>query len=319
MRKFLKTSRIIKSLLLAVSILALIDQFAANNCFQNSEYLEDPELFWRHSPGYHQCAAPGKFFIINSLGLREPDNKIEHPSIMMLGDSCTFGMDVSEGETIDAYLENIINKQGKSRIRVYNAGCSGYSSLQMLSLFRHIAPLYKSDIVFCAPLYGDTDFSDITDKSRLSGGILLTVRKILWKSGIYRFLTSQSHPQPDCAAPFTGNAIRVSPEEYRENIGRIRELAENNGSKLFIILFYPRPLQNRYDCREGKYKEAALSLQNEHTIVIDLLEKWDLTGDSRKDLFLDILHPNSQGYKKAAEDIYSILSSRQEYLRLLKQ
>ncbi len=41
---------------------------------------------------------------------------------MMLGDSCTFGMDVSEGETIDAYLEDIINKHNKSRIRVYNAG-----------------------------------------------------------------------------------------------------------------------------------------------------------------------------------------------------
>ncbi|MCR5662839.1 MAG: hypothetical protein K6G50_12070 [bacterium] len=113
----------------------------------------------------------------------------------------------------------------------------------------------------------------MTDKSRLADGALLTVKKILWKSGIYRFLIAKSHPQPDCAAPVTNKIIRVSPEEYKDNICEIRKLAENNGSKLFIILFYPRPAQNRYDCREEEYKKAALSLQNEHTMVIDLLEK----------------------------------------------
>lgn len=305
--------------MLAVAILIFTDQLATNNFSKNSEYIEDPELFWKHQPGQHACATAGKFFTISSQGLREPDSKVEHPSIMMLGDSCTFGMDVSEGETIDAALEDIIRQKSQKRMRVYNAGCSGYSSQQMLCLFRILAPQYHPDVVICAPLYGDTDFSDMTDKRRLSEGASLAIKKILWKSGIYRFLTAKSHPQPDCAAPISNPSIRVSPADYKQNICEMRNIAECSGTKLFVILFYPRPAQNRYNCREEEYKKTAMSLKNQHTIVIDLLEKWDETGDSEKNYFLDSLHPNSLGYKKAAEDIYSILSSRQEYSALIKQ
>ncbi len=114
---------------------------AGYNVFADAT-VDDPDLDWRLNAGYR---GPGT--TINRAGFRGPELASDRSArrlVAALGDSCTFGTGVTDGETWPAALENLLG----SPWAVVNAGVPGYTSSQCLRrLERDVLPLHPEGIV----------------------------------------------------------------------------------------------------------------------------------------------------------------------------
>jgi len=96
-----------------------------------------------------------KYLNTNSIGIRgkteykhkKDPNKIR---IMVLGDSFTFGEEVSDNETYSYYLENI-----NQNFEVINFGVHGYGHDQMLITLKELGHKYNPDIVLLGFIHAD--------------------------------------------------------------------------------------------------------------------------------------------------------------------
>ncbi len=108
----------------------------------------DPILGWRLKPGLKDLPAfKNKVISSNSKGIR---GKREFPyervpgkrRIVLLGDSFTFGTEVSDSETYAWYLQELMPD-----VEVINMGVFGYGFDQMLLYLRQEGVKYRPDIV----------------------------------------------------------------------------------------------------------------------------------------------------------------------------
>ncbi|MCR5662840.1 MAG: SGNH/GDSL hydrolase family protein [bacterium] len=320
LRKIKNQSKLIiytKSFLLALLIWLFAEQYIGCNSqsLKPGHYIEDPILFWKFAPGISHGENADKSYTINSYNMRANNDDISHPSIMMLGDSCTFGADVAQDKTIAAFLQRIINQKAHTDFKVYNAGCPGYSSLQSLNYFKLLAPKFKPDIVIIANLYGDAGGDYIKDIDRLPKAPMIFIKKLLWKSHIYKkmrtILIPQKKKTDEKAVP-----CRVSPQEYYSNVQGIIELGKKFNAKLFIITYYPRPYTPQDNFSNASYKEYAEKLRGGHTLLIDLFTEWKKQGRDTSGCFSDHMHPTGKGCELIAEDLAKTIMQREEFKEL---
>ena len=139
-------------------------RFGAN--FESDEiryYNQDSELFWRLRP----AQAVRDWWVpearINSKGFRGPEFDWEKGPgvfrVVCLGDSGTFGWGIRDHETYPARLQELLQKEMRSReVEVINMGVPGYSSHQGLILLkRHITRMSPDVIIFS---FGRNDHND---------------------------------------------------------------------------------------------------------------------------------------------------------------
>jgi lysophospholipase L1-like esterase len=67
--------------------------------------------------------------------------------IMIFGDSTVVGRAVPQDETVTAFLQQMLAKQG-SEVEVINCGVEGYGTDQSLLRMKQLVPLYRPDLVF---------------------------------------------------------------------------------------------------------------------------------------------------------------------------
>ncbi len=101
----------------------------------------------------------------NSLGLREsePRENDTRPTVLVLGDSFTWGYDVEEGERFTDLLQREF-----PHLRFVNAGVSGFGTDQEYLLLRKLWDRFKPErvvLVFC----GDNDRGDNSTNERYNG------------------------------------------------------------------------------------------------------------------------------------------------------
>ncbi|MCR5662423.1 MAG: SGNH/GDSL hydrolase family protein [bacterium] len=318
----------IKSLLLAVFILLLAEQYAYLNFpeMRSAHYGEDPVLFWRLS-----CPLPNQMIskydlgwyyhkdpyeICNSYNMREKDDEICHPSIMILGDSCTYGIGVHPSKAIPGQLEKILRKESGVPFRVYNAGCPGYSSQQSYYFFKRLAPVYKPDIIIVADYYGDSGCDYIKDSDRLPPEPLLTMKVLLWKSCAYRTLRAWFQKIISSSEEMPMEALRVLPDEYYANVNKIKRLGKKYNSSLIIITYYPC---NGGNLEDGKYLPYMEKLQDEHTVLIKLRTIWNNKRQIKSEYFLDNIHFSEKGCELVAEDLAEAIEDREEFKELCRR
>ncbi len=306
-----------KSFILALLIWLFAEQYigCGSQSLQPGQYIEDPILFWKFAPGCSGGDNADKCYTINSFNMRANDDEISHPSIMMLGDSCTFGANVAQDKTIAEYLQRIIKKKSNTNFKVYNAGCPGYSSLQSLHYFKRLAPVFKPEILIIANLYGDMGSDYTKDIDRLPKAPMIFIKKILWKSHIYKIMRTFCVPQKKTARE---NAVpcRVSPQEYYANVREIIELGKKFNAKLFIITYYPRPYNPKDDFSNARYRKYAEKLCGIHTLLIDLFTEWKQQGRDTSGCFSDHMHPTAKGDELIAEDLAEDITQREEFKEL---
>ncbi len=116
----------------------------------------DPILGWRSKPKLRDRVVFGdKTLNTNSLGLRgrREYDILKQPGstrILVLGDSFTFGDEVSDNETFSHYLGELL-----PNAEVMNFGMHGYGHDQMLLLYREVGRQFRPDVVVLGFVYSD--------------------------------------------------------------------------------------------------------------------------------------------------------------------
>jgi lysophospholipase L1-like esterase len=125
-----------------------------------------PLFGWSHIPNRDGWWFSPEFKVnvkINSQGLRNRETPFAKPEgvtrILVLGDSMTEGIQVSEEQTFCSVLESMLNKATERKYEVINTGVAHFGTANELLYYQNEGYKYQADLVILAFL----TTNDITD------------------------------------------------------------------------------------------------------------------------------------------------------------
>jgi len=191
---------------------------------------KDPRLFW---------FPDSNTYLTNSRGFRGPDIKKEKERgvtrIACIGDSVT----QNGFPSFPRMLESLLNAAPEAvgiyrKFEVINAGIGSYSSHQGLVLFRTKILEFNPDIITVFFGWNDHWLAwSHTDRELAEYWKVTGLRNLFGKFRIYQLLTKVIvKTKKKKRAPVR---LRVSPDEYRDNLTKICTLAEKNNIKVILI------------------------------------------------------------------------------------
>ena len=214
----------------------------------------DPTLLWRFKPNLDN-----RLIKTNSCGLIADELERPKPDgtyrIMIVGDSSPVGLGLkSRTETFaDVLKRRLVAAFPATRLEIINAAVSGYSSEQIVRYMDADGWSWEPDVlvVYC----GNNDASvsgAFSDRELIGHQHLTSLRRLLAHTALYRlmrcFLASQPNQRDEGGeAPLQ---VRVSPEEYGENIATLAACAGDRDCPLVLLqppvpLLWPAGLQFR--------------------------------------------------------------------------
>ncbi len=241
--------------------------------------------------------------------------------IICLGGSFTYGWPYIHNPELSYpfVLEKLLNESKflSSKYEVINAGVGGYTSYQGLFYFKYRLIKFNPDIVIVC--FGANDSNNnleigsfLTDKEYYQRLLKLSKNKMLFR--IYNFLNNLRIYALIEKIVFNIKKIfirpkkRVPPSEFKSNLEEFIRLSKKYHFKLLLMLEPHRRLENFYqEVKNNLYCNIMykLALKNKEVILIDTIS---LVKKYRDDeIFCDIMHFNSFGYKILARYIYDIL------------
>lgn len=262
----------------------------------------DPDSFWRLSPGTRLPEDEGPFFgvIANEQGFREdhridvvkPDNELR---ILFLGDSCTFGFGVDQSQTFVERCEERLAKQlsGHS-IECINAGVPGYTLYQGWSVLATWGDHLQADVVVACFGFNDRaswdGLGDLEHARAMPTGPLRHSRlaRLFW---------------PGPRSTSTSRRARVTPDEYHMLLRRLQERVEQLGARLVLVSWCERFQVT--DAREERtpWQFELYEFAKDHDVtLVDLvprLQEWADETDAAP-LFLDIVHATPETHARIA-------------------
>ena len=209
----------------------------------------DPLLLWRFRPNVRKG-----IFQTNSDGLLGPEISIKKPTstyrILLLGDSAPVGLGLHSRE--DAFGEQLVKilnqKHLDKKFELVNAAVSGYTSLQGLIYLKNYGLKYSPDLIIV--YFGNNDASQngyISDKELINRnpqlvGFLGNLNHL----ATYRFLKELILPIKASLEKKQKEkkevVVRVSPEDYYQNIEVMIKFAKDNNMKI-VLINVPVPLE----------------------------------------------------------------------------
>lgn len=188
----------------------------------------------------------------NQMGLRNPEVPLAKPAgvfrIACLGDSSTFGYNLSDTDAYPRVLERMLNETHPGRFQVINFGHAGYTSRQGLEQLRRRVLPYQPDAVIMA--FGSNDLSwqmQESDDERIRRNQQPRTRALLQVSGalqnfaLYRWMHyvfvrtgwieqyARETPQPGKKKP------RVSGNELTHNLIAASGIVHDAGAQLILM------------------------------------------------------------------------------------
>jgi len=181
--------RRLRRFVFAITTISLATVFALGLCeivFRILEYREnsrniyegeggkpiaDQRWGWRPAPGaFHSATAEYDVTgYVNSLSMNDalydPDGDQNRVRVLALGDSHTYAVGISTGQTWPKVLEAKLNSTGNTTYRVYNGGVPGYSLHQYLLRLTDQAPIIHPQYVVLGISYA-TDLYDLLPPDR---------------------------------------------------------------------------------------------------------------------------------------------------------
>lgn len=146
----------------------------------------DRELLWSLKPDT-KVVWRNTRVTINHQGTRGPEIAAKRPGelrILSLGESTTFGVNVSDDETYSANLEALLRADVPGRpITVINAGVSAYSSFQSLQFLEQRGLAMQPDVVLVYNEVNDYLPSSLRDASNNEVGAVMTDRELYESRG----------------------------------------------------------------------------------------------------------------------------------------
>jgi len=235
---------------------------------------QDPSLPWSWLPAPGAlCHIDGRMdFRFNSLGFRGPlFEKQKAPGtlrVICMGDSGTMGWGVKDGQMYCSEVQEILERKCGKNVETINAGVFGFSSYQGVHLLKkRILELHPDIITIC---YNWNDHADAIRIAKLSG-------KYAWENGVPTSDRNLYHPQRytgffqllsrlrlfqlmqlgalkineakgNDAKQTQKDLQRVPPQDYKDNLEEMIELAREN--KITPILLTQAMNPKRAEKRE---------------------------------------------------------------------
>ena len=268
----------------------------------------DSVLGYRHAAGYRgRVYRPGVFDCpveISQYGLRQAGVEVQlryTRKVLLLGDSFTFGLGVSEDATFASLMQASLNAEG---IGVINAAQTGYSAEQEVMLGIRLMPIVSPDLILLC-LYLDNDVKEdytggykdvevrwgcrISKDRRLAIPVvdLLRTHSYVWMFLAQRLHTEKLKEPPEVIA--VSHIIRPT----LDAVMRLRDHCEDNGIGLGIVMIPPRSGGTVFDI---PFKDV---LTAEGLAILDLGES--MAGG--EGYFHIDGHWNHYGHESAAADL----------------
>jgi lysophospholipase L1-like esterase len=204
----------------------------------------DPLLLWKFRPNVHKS-----IFQTNSEGLLGPEISSSKPAntyrILLLGDSAPVGLGLyKREEAFGEQLVDILNQRKPDKhYELINAAVSGYTSLQGLTYLKNYGLRYSPDLILV--YFGNNDVSKngyISDKELMNRnpqlvGFLGTLNRLATYRLLKEFIlpikaSLENKLKKDEKRQVV---VRVSPEEYYQNIEEMIKLAKANNIKIILV------------------------------------------------------------------------------------
>jgi len=268
-------------------------------------FIKDKYLFWKLDPNIKGN---------NSMGFRDREFTVKKREdtvrIICMGDAITFGWPVRIENTYPKVLENMLSTQFPHyKFEVFNAGVPGYTSYQGLMWFKRTIINCNPDVVIVYYGINDGSSADIPDKYvRTLPQWLEHMLNFARHSELYNFFLriylSFKYP---VGIENSYSLERVSPQEYKNNIREIDELAKSKGIK---AIFVARPVWYNRAKKEvftnGNYVVPSDVWQ------IDIYRSFKMKGNHADGLFFNNVRPNNfhiteKGHRIIAKDIFKDL------------
>ncbi|MFH1460664.1 MAG: GDSL-type esterase/lipase family protein [Candidatus Omnitrophota bacterium] len=214
---------------------------------------EDQVLFWKQRKNLNTIFQ-GKKLKTNSLGLRNAEIIDPKPQetlrIICLGASSTFGWGVGQESMYSKKLEELLNAKGINA-EVINAGVIGYTTFQGKEMFKKELFKYKPDLITIAYILNDVDRYRFFRNEGLSDSELelapskfIIIKNMFYRSRscfILKRLISKVLQKNKKAITalykkrFYLSKIRVSPDEYQNNLEQLIFLAKEKEIKVLLV------------------------------------------------------------------------------------
>lgn len=290
----------------------------------------------RHRPEF-SGRWDGTWYATNSLGMRGPELDLELTAeelrVACIGDSCTFGKGVVEGDTWPRQLEGLLAAElgPERRVVCANLGVNGYSGATYRRIFADLGDEIRPDLVVVG--YNLNDFPNairaVDEQVFRQRGLrkLLSqgLRDRLGRLALYRFARQtyyhlKRRSDWERAEQFARGAADQGLDsevwqQQEQHLVAIRDQAAGYGARTVVFLF-PYESQVYLDSYDTTPIERLKEVGARNDIpVIDLAELFRSQArqeDPPRELFLrgDRYHPNPEGYGLVAARVLEELRAR---------
>jgi len=311
---------------------------AMNEELGREVFQPDDVLFWSLVPG----TVLRDDRRVNELGLVNGPVAVPKPAgvyrIVCLGDSCTAIGPVAYPVAFERRLN--IAKRAERRFEVVNAGVFSYTSYQGLRLLRYRLADVQPDLVTIYYGWNDHYLTEghpdklLRSRETRAPALLRLFRRLR----LYQLVRDMVN-----AAQLQGvgeSRVRVAPDDYRENLGAMVDLARERGAPVILVT----APSNHALGKVPEYFIQTRKAENGETLIIrhrnynnivrkaatqkktELLDADALFNQHNKDLLFlkDGVHPNSLGRHLLAEALEGRLAemkviSPEEHNEIAKQ
>ena len=218
----------------------------------------------------------------NALGLRGPQVRDDDSTrILAMGDSCTWGWRVAQGESYPAQLQLALDREGRrGAYQVLNAGIPGASSYHGLVYLRERGLALRPSILIAG--YGFNDMTRDGDvklqfaAAHAAQQVVQLDDGLMQRSTLYRWVRYWA----DARAKRTGLPPRVPPHRYERNLRQLVRTANRHGARVVLI-------DLTHFVTEQAYPEALARVARDTGAPL-------VVYDGPK---LDLVHPTVEGYE----------------------
>ncbi len=170
--------------------------------------------------------------------------------LWVFGGSTTWGTGTPDFATLPSYLSHELNVSSSRCFVVENLGVEGYSSNQeVIYLMQLLKAGHRPDIIVFYDGINDATYGAVTPGIALAHGNYYQIKAALEETSVLRPLLEESfairgaarvlryliRPGPSAGAPDFAQKARETIENYENNVGIVRRLADGYGFRVFFF------------------------------------------------------------------------------------
>lgn len=276
----------------------------------NDIFVADQTLFWRVKPNLNKHLLFGRFADAQPLRFRVstdgrgframPAVGSPRHRVLLLGDSCTFGLGVEDDQTFAALLQNRLEG-----VQCINAGVPGYTAYQGRVLLEQLQLDPPPDVVVIT--FGRNDslvwdhLSDVEHAELMTAERSRLINRFRFVELLRNALPGRDPQRPAQDRP---SRPRLTDAEFVDQVRSIIRWCRNLGAEPILVI-WPDQLQMQQAGTSSKQAALASLARSQRLRVLDLLHVFRRHGD--RGLFLDSSHASPAGCQLAADKLLPLL------------